>query len=164
MNRLSGYMCCRQDEDDTADDPHEIELLKDMECDVIHHSDDSVHWKGDKVDEDLGDIGGDNQAEDGWLAVQPNMFQDEAAALNAKIDEERIAEEKDYSSSDMTSKESSMQHSEEDQRVLLDAEKEINVMILSPTDPCGKVSYCIITTQIFTICTPYKIFSVYLGV
>lgn len=145
-------MCCA---DDSVEDAHEMELLKDVNGDALPNLDETIHWKvvDNSVHEsppahcehDPSDssfvFDGENPS---WLIAEPFVYVatgNLGESESAKEDMQDNSDDTHYyddaghvsSTSDLTSGDSIYVDSSRN------AEREINVMIQSPTDPVGKV-------------------------
>ncbi len=142
---FKSFVCC---EEDHSEDPHEMELLKEVPCGELRSLDDSNHWRaelvavsseGKEADPSDGqfEFGGEASS---WLAVEPNVF-----SLSSRSEDEQTGDESVHmsSSSDVTSGETAQQSSPHDLNKSV-AEAEINAMLESTTDPVGKVCHTFI--------------------
>jgi len=142
INGFKSFVCCGEDH---LEDPHEMELLKEVPCGELRSLDDSNHWRpelvavsseGKEADPSDGqfEFGGEASS---WLAVEPNVF-----SLSSRSEDEQTGDESVHmsSSSDVTSGETAQQSSPHDSNESV-AEAEINAMLESTTDPVGKVCH-----------------------
>lgn len=153
MNHFSNLMCCA---DDAVEDAHEMELLKDVNTDSLPNLDETVHWKvadnsvngsSTQCEHDASDssfvFDGENPT---WLIAEPFVYP-AGAGGHVEVDDGGVEMNEDThyyddtghisSTSDLTSGDSIYVSSSRN------AEYEINTMIQSPTDPVGKVKYCV---------------------
>ena len=140
ISGFKSFACCGEEH---SEDPHEMELLKEVPCGELRSLDGSNHWKaelvavsteGKEADPSDGqfEFGGEASS---WLAVEPNVF-----SLSSRSEDEQTGDESVHmsSSSDVTSGETAQQSSPHDSSASA-AETEINAMLESTTDPVGKV-------------------------
>ena len=154
ISGFKSFACCGEEH---LEDPHEMELLKEVPCDELRSLDGSNHWKaelvavstkGKEADPSDGqfEFGGEASS---WLAVEPNVF-----SLSSRSEDEQTGDESVHmsSSSDVTSGESAQQSSPHDSSASA-AETEINAMLESTTDPVGKVCHflCAILTSEYNL-------------
>jgi hypothetical protein len=135
-------MCCS--EEASYEEPHEMELMQDINQDAIRSLDGSNHWRAEEPpvlseEEHAKFIFGGSASS--WLSTEPIIFSDENPDSILVCDEDETScnpvDQDGCVSSDQTSGESSFHRVES--RDLLTAEEEIDAMIQSPTDPVGKV-------------------------
>ena len=140
ISGFKSFACCGEEH---SEDPHEMELLKEVPCGELRSLDGSNHWKaelvavsteGKEADPSDGqfEFGGEASS---WLAVEPNVF-----SLSSRSEDEQTGDESVHmsSTSDVTSGETAQQSSPHDSSASA-AETEINAMLESTTDPVGKV-------------------------
>lgn len=142
MKRFSSFMCCS--EEASYEEPHEMELMQDINQDAIPSLDGSNHWRGEEPpvlseEEHVKFIFGGSASS--WLSTEPIIFSDENPDSILACDEDETSsnpvDQDGCVSSDQTSGESNFHRVES--RDLLTVEEEIDAMIQSPTDPVGKV-------------------------
>lgn len=146
MLRMTNLMCCS---DEMYEDPHEIELLKEVNHEAIPSLDGSNHWKADS-----SSLGGDSVVEvpfifggsaSTWLCPESIQLSDanpdsilacdienDGAVYDESVGQPSASSESCEAKEPMDVTSSSAQS--------YSAELEIEAMIESPTDPVGKVS------------------------
>jgi hypothetical protein len=135
-------MCCS--EEASYEEPHEMELMQEINHDAIPSLDGSNHWKAEEPpvfngEEQVKFIFGGSASS--WLSAEPIIFSDDNPDSILACDEDETSsnavDQDACVSSDRTSGESSFRRVESGDQ--LTAEEEIDAMIQSPTDPVGKV-------------------------
>lgn len=140
MSYTNNLLCCSQLSID------EYDMLKDMGCDNLQVSDDSVHWLGLKAKQDKNNS---------LVAVNGSVFEIEMTPTDLFTEDSVVFDEEfrqfdisydgsNCSSSDMASKDFQDPITAPSHSILPDAESELQEMLISATDPVGKVlSLCL---------------------